>query len=108
MDTSILSQPGLLSHPGFIGGMIGGLIGLFGGIFGALCSYRKAKSIEERRWIVIYTFATIIFCAAFVWALLAVQAPQRIYFQIGFHVVFWPLCIAAIFHLNRLHRNGAA
>ncbi len=105
MDTSFLSQPGLFTHPGFIGGIIGGLIGLLGGIFGASCSYRKARSIEEKRWIVFYTFAIILYCVGFVWAFLKVQATQRIYLQIGFHLIFWPLCLAAIFHLNRLHRR---
>ena len=106
MDTSLLSQPDLFSHPGFIGGMIGGLIGLLGGIFGASCSYRKAKSQGEKQWIVFYTIAIILLSVAGAWALLAVQATQRIYFQVGFQILLWPLIFACVFHINRLHRQG--
>ena len=106
MDTSLLSQLGLFSHPGFIGGMIGGLIGLLGGIFGATCSYRKARSQREKQWIVFYAIAIIILCVGGVWTLLAAQADQRIYFQIGFQVLLWPLIFVCVFHLNRLQRQG--
>lgn len=106
MDTSLLSQPDIFGHPGFIGGMIGGLIGLLGGICGAIFSYRKARSQREKQWIVLYSIAIILLCVGGVWALLTVQANRRVYFQIGVQVILGPLILACAFHLNRLHRQG--
>lgn len=106
MDTSLLSQSGLFTHPGFIGGMIGAVVGLLGGVFGATCSYRKAMSERERQWILFYSISIIVLCVAGAWTLLAVQATQRMYFQIGFQVLLWPMIVACVFHLNHLHRRG--
>jgi hypothetical protein len=106
MDTSLLSQPGLFTHPGFIAGMAGGFIGMMGGLYGVFRSYRCAASSSAQRWIIMYAIAIFLICAGFVWAFLAAQATHRIYYQIGFFILLGTITAIPVVHLNRLHRRS--
>lgn len=37
---------------GLVGGIVGSVIGLAGGLFGTYSSYRRAKSLRERRFVI--------------------------------------------------------
>jgi len=93
----------LLTHPGFIGGLIGAAVGLLGGLVGTYFSLRSAKNRREKMAIVLFVVAILGATVAFLYFLLTADKGARVYYWLGFAVLYPPLLFLGIKLLNRLH-----
>ena len=73
----IFERVGIEMDPGTTGAIIGSTIGVIGGIVGTCVSIRKARSQEEKRWVMKVSLVTLMVVVAFVCGLLLLPRPYN-------------------------------
>jgi hypothetical protein len=81
---------------GPIGAIVGSAVGVAGGLFGTYCSYRRAKSARERRFVILASIAISVYVGSFLAVLFLFPKTRPMIF-----IPYVFILVAGIGYLNR-------
>jgi len=81
---------------GLMGAIVGSAVGVAGGLFGTYCSYRRAKSSRERRFVILASIAISVYVSSFLAVLFLFPQTRPMIF-----IPYVFILVAGIGYLNR-------